>query len=430
MRRAALLLLALGCDPDPEPLTRGEVLDPASCIDCHPAHVAQWRQSTHATAGRDPVFQAMNARYIRETGDADPTFCVRCHVPLAVQAGALADPADLSGLPEGQDGIGCAWCHGVEAVTGTHNAALEVARDTTMRGGIADPVESWAHPSAWSAQLDRDAPEASATCGACHDVVLPGGLHLERTFLEWQESVFDTTGPSRLGCGHCHMPGSPGIAAEGGPQRTVHDHTMPGVSVREGDPEQRAAVQRALDPSVATTICVAPASAGAEITVALENVAAGHGFPSGAAKNRRVWIELVAEADGTELLRSGTFANDEPVREDADLAALHERAWDATGADAHMLWDVAELESRALPAPTTLDPRDPAFDHTRRFTWRLSGAIPDTVTARVLVRPMGLDVLDDLVETGDLEPALAMPPTLEVGGSVTTWQGSLGDCTD
>jgi hypothetical protein len=426
----ALLLLGLGaCDPEPEPLSRQELLDPSQCVDCHPSHVSQWRDSTHANAARDPVFQAMNGRYLRETGDADPMLCVGCHAPLAVQTGALTDPTALDALPEGLSGVGCMWCHQVDAVTGTHNAALTVAEDSTLRGGIADPIETWAHASAWSPLLDRDAPEASGTCGACHDVVLPNGVHLERTYAEWQGSVFNTTGPSRLGCGHCHMPGSTAQAAADGPARTVHDHTMPGMSVLD-DPEHVEAVQRALDGSVRASICVAPASAGTEIAVVLENVGAGHGFPSGAAKHRRVWVELVATAGGEELLRSGTFDDDEAVLPGADLASLHELAWDTSGDPAAMLWEVAEVESRALPAPTTLDQRDPAFDHTRRFTWRISGAAPDTVTARVLVRPMGLDILDELVASGDLDPSLASAPTLEVAASVVTWQGVPGECTD
>lgn len=426
----ALVLFALGaCDPTPEPLSRAELLDPSQCVDCHPAHVAQWRNSTHANAARDPVFQAMNQRYLRETGDTDPTLCVGCHAPLAVQTGALADPTAIDALPEGLSGVGCMWCHQVDAVTGTHNAALTVAEDVTLRGGIADPIQTWAHESAWSPLLDRDAPEASSTCGACHDVVLPNGVHLERTYAEWQDSVFDTTGPARLGCGHCHMPGSTAKVVPDGPARTVHDHTMPGISVLD-DPAHAAAVQQALDGSVQTSICVAPASAGSEIAVVLENVGAGHGFPSGAAKHRRVWVELVATAAGQELLRTGTFDDDEAVVDGGGLATLHEQAWDAFGEPAAMMWEVAEVESHALPPPETLDPRDPAFDHTRRFTWRISGATPDTVTARVLVRPMGLDVLEELVQSGDLDPRLAASPTLQVAASVVTWQGVPGDCTD
>ena len=429
--KATLLALGLyGCNTAPASPSHQDLLDPEQCVSCHPAHVSQWRSSTHASASQDPVFQAMNARYIRETGDADPTFCVRCHAPMAVQLGALTDPTALDGLPEGTAGVGCLWCHGVEAVTGSHNAPLVVAEDTTMRGGIADPVPNPAHESSWSHLLDRDSPDASRTCGACHDVVLPGGLHIERTYAEWQHSVFDTTGPARLGCGHCHMPGTVAQAAADGPQRIVHDHTMPGISLRGDDPDQRAAVQRALDGSVQTTICVAPWSAGTEVTVILENVGAGHGFPSGSTKNRRAWLEVVATADDIELLRSGTFADDEPVQEEDELAALHDLAWDADGAPAAMLWDVDAFASRALPAPVTLDPRDPAYDHSRRFTWRLSGVAPERVEARLLIRPLALSILDDLVQSGDLAPALATTNTLVVGGTAVVWQGTPGECTD
>ncbi|MEC7948008.1 MAG: hypothetical protein VX265_10595, partial [Myxococcota bacterium] len=97
---------------------------------------------------------------------------------------------------------------------------------------------------------------------------------------------------------------------------------------------------------------------------------------------------------------------------------------------AAMLWDVDAFASRALPAPVTLDPRDPAYDHSRRFTWRLSGVAPERVEARVLIRPLALSILDDLVQSGDLAPALATTDTLVVGGTAVVWQGSPGECTD
>jgi hypothetical protein len=426
----------MACNPaEPSP-DEATILDPTACASCHPAHVAQWSQSTHATASTDPIFRAMNARYLRETGNTEPGFCVGCHAPVAVLLGATEDGSELSSVPDHLQGVTCAWCHRVEDVQADHNGSLRVARDTTMRGGIADPEPTDAHVSAWSALLDRDSPAASDTCGACHDVVLPSGLHVERTYLEWHESVFNAEGPSRLGCGHCHMPSSTGPAATAGPARTLHDHGMPAVGISHAPgvdiDQQTAAVQAALDPTVGAVLCVSPVSAGAEITLILENVAAGHGFPTGAAKHRRVWAEVVAWADDAEVLRLGTVADDVALSAVPDPRRweLHEQTTDTDGDPAEMLWDIAALTSRALPVPVTRDPRDPDFNHSLRETWRLSGVVPDRVEARIHVRTLGLDVLDSLVESGDLDPEEAWSKTLTLAGSDLVWTGPFGTCTD
>ena len=55
---------------------------------------------------------------------------------------------------------------------------------------------------------------------------------------------------------------------------------------------------------------------------------------------------------------------------------------------------------------------------------------PDRVELRVFERPIGLDVLEDLIESGHLDPSfLAAMPTFELTGSRLTWNGpQLGTC--
>ena len=67
------------------------------------------------------------------------------------------------------------------------------------------------------------------------------------------------------------------------------------------------------------------------------------------------------------------------------------------------------------------DPSDPAFYHAVTRTWTVN-QLPDRVEVRVRLRPVGLDVLDDLIATGDLDPAVrdAMP-TFDLDGSVLVW---------
>ncbi len=433
----ALALALVACDDGGEtaPLTFEQTLDPAACKDCHPDHYRQWSGSMHAYAATDPVFRAMNARGQRETGGALGDFCIQCHAPLAVQLGYTTDGLNLDEVPAHLHGITCAFCHSVEAVEGTHNNPLRLAMDGVMRAGVRDPVDS-PHRAAYSPLHDRDDLRSSALCGACHDVVTPAGVHLERTYKEWQDSLYNSTNPAqRNTCNDCHMPGRTAPIADvaGVPVRRQHDHSMPGVDTALVDfPEreaQHALVQRELNTLLVAELCVLPRSGGAEVELSLENVAAGHGVPSGAALDRRFWVELRAFAGEGLVYESGVVGDGEPVAylEDPDLWLLRDRAYKADGSEAHMFWDVAEVISDPLPAPPQSADALPGFggQHVvRRYVVfdPEDPRTPDRITMRVRARAIGLDVLDDLIESGDLDPAIrdAMP-TFDLAGTVLTW---------
>lgn len=435
-RLAATVLigLLLSCTPS-YTLTEDALWNSDSCASCHPVQHVQWSGSMHAYASIDPVFLAMDARGQRETDGALGDFCVSCHAPGAVKLAGVTEAADLADVPDHLRGVGCASCHLVEAVLDDHNNALQHASDSVLRAGISDPLENTAHASAYSSLHDRDAVVSSATCGSCHDLVLDNGLHLERTFAEWDESLFNTDGPGRLSCGHCHMTGSEGQAALDGPVRTIHDHSMAGVDIALGDfpsrTSQRAMVQESLDDTVITELCVLPITAGSEITVRLENVGAGHRWPSGAAHDRRAWVRLVAY-DGEEVIfSSGDVPEGTALHAVAepDRWELHSVARGADGAEVQMFWDTVSLEERTLPVTTTLDPLDPDFDHTELRRWPLPGQVPDRVEVEVLIRPIGLDILESLVDSGDLDAGyLAEMPTFSLAGAAVTWDGELGSC--
>lgn len=76
-----------------------------------------------------------------------------------------------------------------------------------------------------------------------------------------------------------------------------------------------------------------------------------------------------------------------------------------------MFWDVARVEPGTIGAQVTNNPADPRFytaSHaTRRFPMKRTefiAGVPDRVTARVRIRPVDVDVLDDLIASGHLEP--------------------------
>lgn len=430
--------LAAGCS-EPEYMSIDELMKPESCQTCHPKHYQEWSGSMHAYAADDPVFLAMNRRGQEETGGALGDFCVNCHAPMAVRTGATTDGLNLAELPQHLKGVTCYFCHTVSAVEGTHNNPLVLADDGVMRGGISDPVDNGKHRMAYSPLLDRESMSSSAMCGSCHDIVTPAGVHLERTFTEWQESVFSTPVPAQhLSCSKCHMVGdTDGVVAdfEGVPLRKPKDHSFPGVDVALTPwPEQeaqRAGVEGELYYAIKAKLCAVPPGP-LSVAYTLDNVFGGHMLPSGASADRRAWVELIAyDAEDRVIFESGVVADGQPVAEVAgepQFWQIWDSTYDENGNVAHMFWDVRRIESNLLPPSVTNDPNDPRFYHAVTRTYDLP-AVPARVVARMRVRPMGLDILDDLIASGHLDPAVReRMPTYDLAGTVKEWRAGDAFC--
>ncbi len=396
-------------------LSAADLRDPALCADCHPDHYRQWSGSMHAYAGVDPVFRALDAKGQAATGGALGDFCVQCHAPVAHRLGLARTAADLDHLPAHLGTITCAWCHQIDAVDGDHNNPLRFADDGVLRAALRDPQPS-PHASAYSPLLDRNDPRSSDLCGGCHDIVLPhNALRLEKTFEEWQGSLFSHPERPRFNsCGHCHMKASDGQVAVDGPPRRGHDHAMVGVDVAltpfPERADQRARIQRALDTTLVSEICVVQRRGGAEVEYYLENIGAGHHFPSGAALDRRAWVELRAFADDQPVYVSGAVPEGAPAAEalDADAWRLWDTATDADGAGTHDFWAIEGITRGTLPVIAALDPLDPAYvnPHVLRRYIVASEAPLTRIETQVHLRPIGLEILDDLIATGALAPAL------------------------
>jgi hypothetical protein len=438
----SLTLPACGDDATQTTLTRAQLLDPQTCATCHPDHYADWSASMHAYASIDPVFLAMNRRGQRETqGTSSPLgkFCVNCHAPMALREGATTDGLNLAAVPKHLQGVTCFFCHTVQAVTDTHNNPLQLdPAGTTMRGEYADPVRNTAHRSTYSALHDRDRADSANLCGSCHDIVTPPGGAIERTFTEWHGSVFSSPGGAT--CGQCHMYQSlhdqPIARAPGVFARRFHGHDFPAVDVAL-DPSfpnaaaERQAVQNFLKTELQSALCVVDYRNGTgALRVILDNVAAGHNFPSGSAQDRRLFAEVIAYKNGAEIYHSGVVADGQPSTQAPDAAfwMLRDCMLDPAGTVVPMFWQAASYESNSLPAQATFNMQDPRYYQThilqtypRDPQARLS-ALPDRVTLRIRLEPIGLDVLDDLIQSRDLDPTVraAMPRfDLDLGAGAT-----------
>lgn len=422
-------------------LTREELLNPDSCKDCHPKHYREWSASMHAYAAKDPVFLAMNKRGQEETKGELGEFCVNCHAPMAVREKAFVngDFADLEQVPDHLQGVSCYFCHNVEAVGKDHfNNGLLLANDSTMRGGIKDPVKPSAHEVAYSPLFDRNRLESSTMCGACHDIVTPKGVHLERTFEEYSQSFFATS-PADSGrdtCVGCHMEGTPGVAAdyEGVGKRQVHEHLWPGVDVPLDDFPHRDAMTAAVRDCALPFGSISffdvdpgdPIPGAYEVTVILETNA-GHNQPSGAAQDRRMWLHLTAfDAAGNVTFESGDIADDEveekpasDPKHDPHLWQFRERIFDEAGREVHMFWEAASHDSTGtepLPVGKTLT----TGGHSLQRKYSI-GPIPARIELELRMRPVGLDVLDNLIGSGHLDAKVrdAMPTFTNFTGVAT-----------
>jgi Cytochrome c554 and c-prime len=434
-----VLVLATGCSGDnAEPtLTVEELMKPESCMECHPKHFKEWSGSMHAYAGNDPVFIAMNKKGQQETNGALGDFCVKCHAPMALALGLTKDGLNIAEVPQWAKGVTCYFCHNIKSVEGTHNNPLQLYMDGVMRAGISNPVSNKAHDSGYEKLIDSDDQSSSATCGSCHDIITQRGVHLERTFTEWQSTIFADPKPRQhLSCGQCHMIANDDVVASGEglnvPLRPLgrSEHTFAAVDTALIDwpqkAEQRAAIDRDLKAVVAAKLCVLPTNGG-EITLRLDNIGAGHSFPSGAAHDRRVWAELIAYNAANEVIfQTGVVPVDKDPEQigDPNLFAMQDIILKADGTPAKFFWEVATVDPKLLLKPAvTLDVNNPAYDHATVKTYpvgALQGDI-ERVTAVVKMRALPLALFDALTPFG-LSPDLkAQMPTLELSATKLVW---------
>ena len=428
----AALLAALACHSGSgqAPLTQDQLKDPQSCAGCHQEQFNDWASSMHAYSSQDPVFLAMNKRGQRETNGALGKFCVNCHAPMAVREGLTTDGLNLDQVPQKFKGVTCYFCHSVQSVNGAHDNPLVLANDGVLRGSISDPSPTGRpHPSAYSDLLDRSSSKSSATCGACHDIVNGHGAAIERTFGEWQGSAFALI--SGTTCSQCHMPQSVDLRAiaqvAGLPLRRTHGHSFPGVDLAltpfPDTERQREQVQALLDTTNQSAVCVQQFGTEAQVSLILDNVAAGHAFPSGAEQDRRAYVELTAyDASGNLLLQSGAVPDGTAAAEskDPNLWMTRDCMFDETGQEVHMFWEAASYETNGLPPLTTFDVSSPEFykGHKYRF-YPADGStipMPARITMRMRLEAVGYEVLDNLIASGDLDPAVRNAFTvLDVG---------------
>jgi hypothetical protein len=113
---------------------------------------------------------------------------------------------------------------------------------------------------------------------------------------------------------------------------------------------------------------------------------------------------------------------------DPDVWILRSCMFDAKQNPVDMFWQAFATKSDQLPGPVTIDTTNPAYymthviqSYPRQDETPIESMVDD-VTAKLYFVPVGLDVLDSLVTSGDLDPKVkdAMPQ-FSVAGADLHW---------
>ena len=179
-----------------------------------------------------------------------------------------------------------------------------------------------------------------------------------------------------------------------------------------------------LDNTVQTTICVDDAAR--KILVALDNVAAGHSWPSGASQDRRAWVDVTAYSGTDVIYQSGVADGETPeTAADPDLWMIRDCIFDDTPERGPHVLAGGEPDHQSalgLDHPVLSDPTSFTKSH-QKIVYPVSAPLttsPDRIDVRVFLKAIGDDVLASLVQSNDLDPAVvAAVPTYQLQGAAT-----------
>lgn len=280
---ACCLLILLAC---PAAFAALEGVNHAeTCGRCHRDILSAWKQSAHARAMENPIFQDALER-AEEVSQGARQICLGCHAPTVKYSGDLSLKTKAS-----WEGVTCDFCHSLKSVEVTgHSAAMNVRFDGTKTGPLKDAAPI-AHGTAFSAVHTT-----SLVCAGCHEYRNAQGFGVLTTYSEWEQSSYGAGG---MNCQNCHMAETSAQVVDPKIKRlsrsTVNLHAMPG--------------SRSLDMlNKAVTLRLRTRREGDQLVaeVDLENRGAGHRIPTGSPL-RRIELEVEVAVRGRQLLERRTF---------------------------------------------------------------------------------------------------------------------------
>jgi tetratricopeptide (TPR) repeat protein len=355
------------------------------CGQCHTDAHAQWRQSAHGNAFREPFYQKNVKDLISQKGIEFTRHCESCHNPAALFSGALTKNTKVK-RPFDDDGVSCIACHSIQAgnnrgiggyVMG--EPALLVKQDGTRLLDVTDQQILDDIPSHRRAIM-RPLLKSPEFCGACHKSQVPHELNdykFLRAFMvadELQQSSFSKESPhpfyvrDKETCNSCHMKKEPAplfdVSAKQG-KLSSHRWAAANTAIPTFYkwPNQLEAVTKFLQDDklgvdifairrksqgVSAEELIAPLNrksfkinAGdriiAEVVITNKNI--GHSFPPELRDFYEAFVEFtVSDEAGKELYRSGLIKPNGYLDEAAHNYKTYLVKADGTYNDKHHIW--------------------------------------------------------------------------------------------
>lgn len=336
----------------------GDFIPSARCGTCHQESHAQWSESLHRNAGREPFYKASVNILEKERGIEFIQHCESCHSPATMMTGAL-----VTGSKENRrlddEGVSCAVCHSITEATPLGTSSFTMRQPYLLLdeggngiGNVATDAQILANVPDHRRAVKNPILEKPEFCAACHKSNAPPELNNYKfirgysTYDEWQQSGAsrETVLPfyakdKRLDCRSCHMPPVEAVKDVAAKNGTIKSHRWLGantsVPLYYGHTKQAELTEKFLKNNVlsidifgvrraATNELVAPLvqksdnpvslAAGEEIIAetVIFNRGAAHSFPPELRDLYEPWVEFEAidKTTGREIFHSGFVAAD------------------------------------------------------------------------------------------------------------------------
>ncbi len=360
----------------------------ARCATCHADTHAQWRQSAHGNAFREPFYQKNVKDIIAQKNIAFTRHCESCHNPAALFSGALTDKPAFKERPFDEEGVSCIACHSIQSVNGKgiggyvmgEPALIEKEDGTRLLEGVTDQ-QILDNVSQHRRAMMRPLLKQPEFCASCHKSQVPKELN-DYKFLrafsvgdELQMSSFSKESPhpyyvrDKETCNTCHMKPEAApkfdVSAKDG---VVKSHRWPAANTAipyfYGWPEQLEAVTKFLEADALGVDIfavrrraendekeelIAPLNRGtfkinrgdtitADVVITNKNM--GHSFPPELRDFYEAYVEFtVADAaTGKAIYRSGYMKPDGHLDDSAHNYKTYLVMGDGTFNTKHHIW--------------------------------------------------------------------------------------------
>lgn len=365
----------------------GEMFLPSTrCGTCHTDAHAQWRQSAHGNAFREPFYQKNVKDLQNQKGIEFTRHCESCHNPAALFSGALTKNSKVK-RPFDDDGVSCISCHSIQAATSRGiggyvmgEPALLVKEDgTRLLAGVTDQQILDDIPSHRRAMM-RPLLKTAEFCGSCHKSQVPRELNdykFLRAFAvadEYQMSSFSKESPhpyyvrDKETCNSCHMKREPAplfdVSAKQGKLATHRwaaantaipvfykwpEHLKAVNQMLETDAvgvdifalrrkSQGTSAEEFIAPLNRSSFSVKPADRiTAEVVITNKNI--GHSFPPELRDFYEAFVEFtVTDESGKTLFQSGFIKPNGYLDESAHNYKTYLVKLDGSYNDKHHIW--------------------------------------------------------------------------------------------